>query len=241
MDSFADANVNLLRSPPRSLNLLPIEHVSDIMERRQRNSRQSLIKRLLTVFGVAISMSQCIYLLVNMYLFNILCGHFGPYKLKLINQSSWHKPRLPDWPFTAWKKAYPWKWWLAYRTFVKCITLQDWQARWNRNVTNAQWIKRLIPNLEHWLNCKYRRVDYHLTLVLSGDGVFRAYAFRFTKDTADICIYCSKEDTAAHTIFEFHRWAYARDLAWENMVHIMMSSKRNWRTIQSKASNEPNS
>lgn len=31
---------------------------------------------------------------------------------------------------------------------AKYSTLEDWHARWNSNFINAQWTKRLIPNLE---------------------------------------------------------------------------------------------
>lgn len=47
---------------------------------------------------------------------------------------------------------------------------RKWQTRWNDTTEEAQYTKRLIPRLEQWLNCKFRRTDYYTTKFLTGHG-----------------------------------------------------------------------
>lgn len=52
------------------------------------------------------------------------------------------------------------------------------------------------------MECKHRKVDYFVTQVLSGHGVFGSCAKRFRKTTSENCIYCGEIDTAQHTAFD---------------------------------------
>lgn len=65
---------------------------------------------------------------------------------------------------------------LAYKTTAKCVTLEDSQMRWKSHIINGQWTKWLLLNLKLGLNCRFRRVDYYPSEVVSGHGVFRSYA-----------------------------------------------------------------
>lgn len=129
---------------------------------------------------------------------------------------------------------------LLARASAREETLRKWQEKWDENDSKGQWTKKLIPDIEPWIGCKFRKLDYYLTQFLTGHGVFRAYAMRFGNDTVDRCAYCEKEDTVQHTIFECHRWNEVRsltntklceDLKCENIIGIMMSSEKKWSTI----------
>lgn len=126
------------------------------------------------------------------------------------------------------------------RNTATTTTLEMWQSRWDNNNSNGQWTKRLIPDIWRWHGCKFRRTDYFLTQALSGHGVFRAYAKRFNKDSADHCIYCGEIDTAEHTIFHCSRWNSLRtgatvetglEIGVDNLVTVMISSESNWNII----------
>ncbi|EFA13619.2 Putative 115 kDa protein in type-1 retrotransposable element R1DM-like Protein [Tribolium castaneum] len=119
-------------------------------------------------------------------------------------------------------------------------SLKQWENRWMRETNKTQWTKRLIPNLRIWLNCKHRQTDYYLTEVLTEHGVLRSYAKRFAKDTVEECIFCSRNDTVEHTIFECEKWNNIRESTYNqlgctlepgNLVQKMIDNKTNWDTI----------
>ena len=53
-----------------------------------------------------------------------------------------------------------------------------WCARWRDSPTDV-WCKRLIPNLEVWLDRKYGYTDFFLTQFFTGHGAFGSYLYRF--------------------------------------------------------------
>lgn len=119
----------------------------------------------------------------------------------------------------------------------RSITLNIWQKRWQEHKTTGQWTKQLIPELKPWIDCKHKSVDYYLTQILTGHGVFRTYANRIGKVARDDCVYCGATDTVEHTIFHCKRWeaitqATCRKVGQEikpkNIVEIMMKSKDDW-------------
>lgn len=119
-------------------------------------------------------------------------------------------------------------------------SIAAWQRRWDLNVEKGQWTKRLIPTVDVWYGCKFRRLDYFLTQALTGHGSFRAYTHKIGKEADDTCVYCGHHDTACHTIFECDRWVRIRTEAHtslghgfgpEDMVEIMVRSKNNWEVI----------
>ena len=122
----------------------------------------------------------------------------------------------------------------------RSITIATWQRRWLNNQKDAQWTKRLIPDIATWVNCSFRRTDYFLTQFLSGHGCFRAYVFRIGKAENARCTYCEEVDTAEHTVLACARWNDARRgaalqvgevLTVESIVGLMIASARNWKTI----------
>lgn len=119
-------------------------------------------------------------------------------------------------------------------------SLEAWQTRWNSESVKAQWTKHLIKDIKAWVMCTHHRLDYYLTQVLTGHGVFRSYAKRFGKDTVEECIYCQEVDTVQHTVFECPRWNDARmvtfielgtRLSSQNLIENMTASEKKWNTI----------
>lgn len=125
----------------------------------------------------------------------------------------------------------------ATRREIDEIILEKWQRRWNENAEIGQWTKRLIPVLRTWVNCGHRRLDYHLTQLLTGHGTFRQYTRRIGK-TDDNCIYCPAIDTAEHALIDCPRWENKRletrlalglgILTPNNILEEMVKSKEKW-------------
>lgn len=54
-------------------------------------------------------------------------------------------------------------------------TIEKWQNTWDNNTYKAQWTKRIIPDIEEWLKCIHRVINYHLAEYFSGQGYFQKY------------------------------------------------------------------
>lgn len=124
---------------------------------------------------------------------------------------------------------------------AKRIKREMWQRKWNENVNKAQWTKKLIPQLDPWLNCNHRDLDYHLTQVLTGHGHFHTYTKRMNLSADDMCFYCGETDTVEHTVFVCNRWVKYRQDTYtllgeeinpDNMVQKMIESSANWKLVQ---------
>ena len=105
----------------------------------------------------------------------------------------------------------------------------------------GQWTKRLIPDTEKWIECKYRQMDYYLTQVLTGHGRFQNYAHKMGKAPNSKCRYCPEEDSAEHTIFYCIRWKDPRTemnnklgllLTPENLIPTMLGSISAWKEVK---------
>lgn len=54
----------------------------------------------------------------------------------------------------------------------------------------GQWTKKVIRDIILQVDCKFKKVDYYLTQLLTGYGVFRTCPHGFDKDTTNECAYC---------------------------------------------------
>lgn len=125
------------------------------------------------------------------------------------------------------------------RTLARESILNTWQDRWNNEEAKGQWTKELIPNINTWIKCTHRSLDYQLTQAMTGHGSFRTYTKRLGK-TDDDCIYCGAVDTAEHTIFQCHRWDAVRltaeailgtTLTKYNLVPLMTRDRVHWQAV----------
>lgn len=79
--------------------------------------------------------------------------------------------------------------------------MNTWQETWTSSILKGECTRKLIPSIERWIKSQHRRVDYYLTQVLTGRGVFRAYASSIGKAEGDECACCGTTDTVEHTVF----------------------------------------
>lgn len=126
------------------------------------------------------------------------------------------------------------------RETIKNSTLAKWQRRWEENEITGQWTKLLIPNIEPWIKCQFRQVNYQITQFLSGHGSFRSYTFRIGKAANALCIYCGLRDTPEHTIIKCDRWIVERanleielgeEIETVSIINKMISNKQKWNKI----------
>lgn len=131
------------------------------------------------------------------------------------------------------------------RAEARELYLRVWQRRWDEENQNAQWTRTLIRDIKMWINCKHRKLDYHLTQALTGHGTYRFYAKRFGKDVTDECMYCATTDNVEHTIFYCNRWENYRNPAHEllgpltanNLIPKMVESVTNWQVAHNMIQN----
>ncbi|KAI5751823.1 hypothetical protein M8J77_011204 [Diaphorina citri] len=119
-------------------------------------------------------------------------------------------------------------------------TIQKWQARWSGS-TKGAWTRKLIPEIKPWLERRHGEVGYYITQLLSGHGNFQYYKHRFKINEDPICMYCSDEDTAEHTLFHCVRWESEREqlehqinssITPENLTGLMLRDQYNWSRIE---------
>ena len=124
-------------------------------------------------------------------------------------------------------------------TDARTETLTAWQTRW-ADSDKGKWTKRLITDVRPWQERRAGEVDFYLTQFLSGHGYFRQYLHRMGKVATPSCRYCGHDrDDAEHTFFACSRWTDARHrlqtltggITPDNVVTLMLSSKRNWDDI----------
>ena len=118
-------------------------------------------------------------------------------------------------------------------------TLTAWQTRWTDS-DKGKWTKCLITDVRLWQKRRDGEVSLYLAQFLSGHGYFRQYLHRRGKVTTRFCRYCNHDrDDAEHTFFASPRWTDARhrlqtitgDITPDNVVKLMIISKRNWDNI----------
>lgn len=66
---------------------------------------------------------------------------------------------------------------------VRESSIAKWQTKWENNEITAQWLKKLIPNIKPWINCKFKKTNYFFTQFLTGHGSYKAYTFKIKKVT----------------------------------------------------------
>lgn len=131
---------------------------------------------------------------------------------------------------------------IVHRDSAEMIRRQSickWQDRWNRE-SRGRWTARLIIDLSKWASREHGEINYFLTQLLSGHGYFLKYLYRMGKVDTDICIYGDNcVDDAQHTFFSCERWRIERNIVErevgeitpENIINIMLASRRNWDSI----------
>ena len=118
-------------------------------------------------------------------------------------------------------------------------SLQIWQSRWDEGRW-GRWTARLIPRIDRWVNRPHGEVNYYLTQLLTGHGLFRAFLHLMRKVPDPACAHCgSPRDDALHTFFECERWRVLRHgldesvggIGPDNIVGLMLQSEESWTRV----------
>lgn len=120
-------------------------------------------------------------------------------------------------------------------------TMREWQARWDAS-EKGRWTKRLIPDLQRWMDRSHGEVNYHVTQLLTGHGGFRAYLHRFRLEETPCCDSCggTELEDAEHVLFSCPRYSGARvvlervcgePVTPDNIVHHMLECSENWDVV----------
>lgn len=88
-------------------------------------------------------------------------------------------------------------------------TRRDWKACWGAE-TRAEWTRRLIPNLDLWLDRRHGEVTSYVCQLIGGCGAFRAHLKKIGVRATDECVFCHEVDTAEHALFRCRRFRWLR-------------------------------
>lgn len=125
------------------------------------------------------------------------------------------------------------------RRIIREETRRDWGATWEQG-GKGEWTRRLIPNLDIWLDRQHGEVDSFLCQLLSGHGVFRAYLWKRGLSLTEECVFCFQRDTAEHALFQCKRFGWKRRILEETIrlpletgtiVAAMCYSEDTWRAV----------
>ncbi len=132
---------------------------------------------------------------------------------------------------------------------VKCdkvqVTLCKWKERLSKS-SKGEWIHLLIQNLKVWLGKGRGQIDFYLTLVMSGHGLFSVYLFCMKLVKSPECGNCNKRgwDDPWHTLFDYLAFQQFQDetmttqqemceepLIPYSLVPIMLRSVEGWNKV----------
>lgn len=94
---------------------------------------------------------------------------------------------------------------------ARCRSIERWQRRWTAS-TKGRWTHSLIPDVRKWVHRRHGQVNFHLTQLLSGHGVFRKYLHRFGHDSSPECPLCAVDEDAEHVLLHCPRFDESRAL-----------------------------
>ena len=125
------------------------------------------------------------------------------------------------------------------REVAKEQALGAWKRRWIKD-TRGRWTAKLICDLSTWFNRRHGEINYYLTQMLTGHGLFCTYLHRMGKVGSPQCRYCgAPKDDALHTFFHCGRWVLERGRIEEalgqispyNIVGVMLQREKKWTTV----------
>lgn len=103
------------------------------------------------------------------------------------------------------------------RKEARSRTMDEWGRKWSDTAT-GKWTREIIPDPGAWLTKKHRDLDYFVTQVLTGHGVFNKFRKRIGKsDTEDCWFHEGVTDDVAHTMLNCERWIAERNRCFEKL------------------------
>lgn len=113
-----------------------------------------------------------------------------------------------------------------------------------KSVAGKNTVDLILPVFDKWIDRNYGSINFRLTQILSGHGVFNSFLFRIQKSESDVCSQCSLEtDTVSHTVERCSAWNTEReklrqklnimavDLRLSRIVKEMLSSHKAWEAV----------
>jgi hypothetical protein len=99
----------------------------------------------------------------------------------------------------------------------------------------------MINNIEVWIARRHGDVTYHLSQLLSGNGCFREYLFKYKHVETPYCLYCKEmPENAEHVLMQCVRFDRERSALEQNvgepitphgLVQYMLRSQENWDVV----------
>lgn len=107
------------------------------------------------------------------------------------------------------KVKKPLRKWLKEK--AKERTLRRWQSDWDR-ATVGRCTHELIPDIKKWMGRKHGNLNYCMSQIFTGHGVFNSFRHRLGKTASKYCWYHPEEkDSAEHTMMRCDRWVKERE------------------------------
>lgn len=129
------------------------------------------------------------------------------------------------------------------RNIAKEETIKNWQKKWD-TPGSGRWTHTLIPNIKIWLERKHGTLNFYLTQVLTGHGVFNVFRKRLGKTVDDSCwFHQGIPDTPEHTILDCDMWNLQRtklcsklrineeSLNFNNIMREIAESEEKWKAF----------
>lgn len=125
---------------------------------------------------------------------------------------------------------------------VRQEMIEKWKLKWQNEVNKGQWTKKLIPDIEEWINRKHGKLTYETSQFLTGHGSFGSYLYKIKKVRNETCMYCENpKDNPEHAIFQCPRFLEQRTTCMQltnrtltpgNIIRVMLENENNWNAIE---------
>lgn len=119
-------------------------------------------------------------------------------------------------------------------------TLRNGQERWDRKDQSASWTRRLIREMEPWIECDHKTTGYYFTQFLTGHGSYGTFTKRIGKTQNDQYHTCHSKDDPEHMFLYCSSWVEKRSALErsigslpfiEERISMMIADKRVWKEM----------
>lgn len=130
----------------------------------------------------------------------------------------------------------------AIRKEESLLLYRQWQLKLLSATYGLRTINAILPSFTRWIERKHGCLEFHLTQMITGHGVFNTYLERIQKIQSPLCLSCNEGliDDVDHTIKYCTRWQEERDILQETIglnldieiiIQKMLESKKNWDSV----------
>lgn len=129
------------------------------------------------------------------------------------------------------------------RKKAKEKTRRKWQRKWDKG-NAGRWTHTCIPKIEPWIDRKHGQLNFYMTQVLTGHGVFNFFRKRIGKTADDSCwFHPGVTDTPEHTVICCDEWQEPRsrlarklevpeeEFRMEKIMEAILESEAKWNAM----------